>query len=128
MPFSGVSPKSFTVSANNDSLEQDPQLRTAEGGCVRGHEGALLESFVPQRVAVTVPVEDLDAVSPPIAEDKERTAFWVLAKLFACHSSEPVKTATHIGGALIEVDTSRAGESDHEAPTPRARKTWAMLC
>src|SRR3712207_4695373 len=56
-----------------DAVEDQGRVRPADLGGVavagREPEGALLQPLVPEGEAVPIPVEDLDAVAPPIMED-----------------------------------------------------------
>jgi hypothetical protein len=101
-----------------DSGEDHRQLRRPEFNAVdfsgAGHlEASCLERLVPDRQAVTIELEDLDAISPPIDEEEDMTGQGILAEALLDQPGEAVEAFAHVGGPGAEDDPDGGGERDH---------------
>ena len=63
---------------------------------LREAEDASLEPLVPERVAIAVPVEDLEAIAAPISKDEEMAAEGIQADGRGGEGSEAVESLPEI--------------------------------
>src|SRR4051795_11780319 len=82
-------------------------------GGARHLEGSGLESLVPDGQAVTIEVEDLDAISASVDEEEEMAGQGVLAEALLDQPAEAVEALAQVGGPGAEEDADGGGEHDH---------------
>ena len=71
---------------------------------------ALLQSLVQQDEAILFPVQALDAVSPPSAEQKQRVGKWIQFKLLLDEPRQTIYAFTQIRVAAGNIDLICTGE------------------
>ena len=86
---------------------------------------ALLQSLVQQDEAIFFPVQVLDAVSPPSAEQKQRVGKWIQFKLLLDEARQAVYAFTQIRVASGNIDFVCAGEI---AQHGRRSSTSSLSC
>src|SRR3954471_18144976 len=91
-----LEPLALACTPQVDPGEDHGQLRRPEFDAVgfggAGHlEASCLEPLVPDRQAITIEEEDLDAISPPIEEEEEMTGQGILAEAFLDQPVRPSK-------------------------------------
>ena len=79
-------------------------------------ERADFESLVPDRQAVTIPVENLDAIAASIDEQEQVAGGWILAKGGGHQAAECVKAFAEIGGRRVEEHADGMRKADHREP------------
>src|SRR5579883_992710 len=101
--------------AEVDPGEDHGQLRRQERDAVAGAgvgqlEGAGLEPLVPDRQAVVVEIEDLEAIPAAVDEEEEVTGQEVLAEAFLDQAREAVETLAHVDRSGAEERADGRGE------------------
>lgn len=79
---------------------------------------ALFQPFVEKNEAIPLPIEALDAVSPPPAKQKQRIGEWVELKLLLHHAGKPVNPFAQIcipAGNVNSVGSSEVIQHDFSA-------------
>jgi hypothetical protein len=79
-------------------------------------ERAGFESLVPDRKAVTIPVENLKAIAAAIDEQEQVTGRRILGKGGSHQAGQRVEAFTEVGGWSVEKYTNCGREADHLEP------------
>src|SRR5690606_18779628 len=79
-------------------------------------EASLFEALVPDRQAVAVEVENLDAVAPPIAEDEPRARARVAQTRAFDQSEQAIEALAHVREASVQIDRRGANIQHHDTP------------
>src|SRR5215467_9850947 len=117
-----------------NAVEQHGQLRRSQHQTVFAHrrplaigrgqgEVPLLQSLVPDRVAVLVPVEELDPVAPPRAKHEKIARQRVLAQMRLYQRRQRVETLAHVGRQCAQEDPAGQGQAQHDGSSNR-RTSW----
>lgn len=107
-----------------DSRENEGQLRgrglDRDGVLVDpGHlERADFEPLVNDGQPVSIPPEDLHAITSAVEEEKEVTGERVLAEGFGDEAAEPVEPLAEIDGLSVEKDAYEPWKARHGPPRP----------
>src|SRR6516165_1374235 len=105
-----------------DAGENERQLGSAhfDRHSIAGDHGKLertgFESFVPDRQAVTIPIEDLESVAASIHEQEQVAGGGILAKGRGHQAGERIKALAEIGGWSVEEHSDGMREADHREP------------
>src|SRR3954452_19941452 len=98
-PESLPSPRRGPVDAGKDHGEADRVDLDAVASVGFGPlERAGLEPLVPDRQAVMIEIEDLDAIPAPVDEEEEVAVEEVLPETFLDEAGEPVEALAHVDG------------------------------
>src|ERR1700728_3084480 len=85
-----------------DAVEQHLQVGGTHGDAAVGAEGeakgALFEPLVPDREAVLIPIEQLDAIGPLVAKDEQVAGKWIRRKLLPDQLREAIERFAQVGG------------------------------
>ena len=120
--------KSVSTSAIPHPVQRQPAHQEMERGLAdcdlaaprRGEgEAALFQPLVPQRKAVSIPVEHLHPVAAPVAKEKQVTRHRILAQLLTRHCGEAIERLPHVRRREAHKDPDRRRERQH----PRAAAT-----
>ena len=93
--------------------------------CVGPVEPALLQPPVIEPETVGLPVQDLEFVPPPVAENEQALGEGIKAEGFADHERQPVDGLAHIRGTGGKVDVDVGGITDHTASRTRMTRCKA---
>jgi hypothetical protein len=77
-------------------------------------ESACFEPLVPDDVAVAIPVEDFDAITPAVEEEEEMTRKGILAEVFADDGGERIEAFAQVDRGDMEEDPHGIWEADHD--------------
>ena len=101
----------------------------AAGGASRPLEGAAFQTLHPDRQAVPIPMDQLDAIQAAVEKQKHVPAADVASELGLHDGVEPVEALSHIGRLGVQVDLrlpqgrqKRGGEHRGASPVTNSRR------
>ena len=87
-------------------------------------EGALLQTFVPDRQSVLIPVKNLELVSIAIAKHEQMPRQWILLHQRLGHSAETIEASPHIRRLGAQINFHAKRQTDHHlAPSSSCNAT-----
>src|ERR1700675_883336 len=103
-----------------DAIEQHSQVRGTHAdpalacGCRRELKGACLQAFVDDHEAVLVPVEQLDAITPLVAEDEYVPRERILLEMLANQFRQRVETFAQVGWVGRQPNAHGCRKAQHD--------------